>query len=95
VRDSKRNEELRNELARVLAEIDDGLLSFASPDARYEWHALRSTWLDPVAGVAGAGEDLATVVRKVQRFTAILRTLSTPPALEVREGGPEESLRPR
>ena len=75
MRDRERSEELRQELDRVASEIDDGLLSFASPEARREWTSVCSRWRASSNAIAIADEDLVVVVRKVQRFSAILRTL--------------------
>lgn len=71
---AKRNEELRHELDRAASEIDEGLLSFASPEAKHEWLAVRSRWW-PASGAGADDGDLVVVVQKIRRFGAILQTL--------------------
>ena len=75
MRDRERSEELRQELDRVASEIDDGLLSFASPEARQEWTSVCSRWRAASSATAIVGDDLVVVVQKVRRFSAILRRL--------------------
>lgn len=70
-----RKEELRQELDRIASEIDDGLLSFASPEARREWMSVCSRWRPPSNAAALNDDDLVVVVQKVNRFSEILRTL--------------------
>jgi hypothetical protein len=73
--DGGRREELCCELHRAAEEIDDGLLSFASPEARREWMSLRPRWQAASGAAAIVDDDLVVVVQKVRRFSAILRAL--------------------
>jgi hypothetical protein len=81
------NEQTSSEEFRMSAEsealardIEDGLLAFASPDARLEWDALRARW--PWSGQRRPGGDASSddepsvVIVKVRRFKAILGSLS-------------------
>lgn len=73
--DGGRREDLCCELDCVGSEIDDGLVSFASPEAKREWMAFRprSRALADAATIVDA--DLVVVVQKAKRFRAILRAL--------------------
>jgi len=73
--DPGQDEELRQELDRVASEINDGLLSFASPAARDEWGSVRSRWWPAPPAATLGDDDLVVVVQKVRRFSAILQTL--------------------
>jgi hypothetical protein len=68
-------EELRGELDRIALEIDDGLLAFASPEARREWTALWSRRQAASVAVTIVDDDLVVDVQKVRRFSEILRAL--------------------
>jgi hypothetical protein len=70
-------EHLVIEAESLARDIDDGLLAYASPDARMEWAALRARWpwassLHPSSPISSKDEDLAVIVGKVRRFRAIL-----------------------
>ena len=73
--DGGRREELCCELDRVASEVDDGLLSFASPEARREWMAFRPRWRAAPDAATIVEDDLIVVVQKARRFRAILRGL--------------------
>jgi len=72
--DRERSEELRQELDRVASEINDGLLAFASPEARHEWTSVCSRLRPALNAAAIVGDDLVVAMQKVRRFTEILRT---------------------
>ena len=71
-----RTESLVRKLAELAREIDEGLLSSASRDARIEWNVLCDTWpsaADVRSGVVGLSDDeLDEMIGKVQRFRDIL-----------------------
>jgi hypothetical protein len=75
MRDAGSREELRRELDRIASEIDEGLLAFASPEARREWTALWSRWQAASTAATHVDDDLVVDVQKVRRFSAILRAL--------------------
>lgn len=86
--DRWQREELCQELETFASEIDDGLLSFASAEAKHEWMSFVSRWR-PASSVATMDDDdLVVVVQKAQRFKGILRTMKA-------KGVPGNALRLR
>jgi hypothetical protein len=74
------NVRLTTESEALAREIDDGLIAYASPDARMEWDALRARW--PWSGQRRLSADAALddepeiVIVKLRRFRAILGSIS-------------------
>jgi hypothetical protein len=74
------NVRLTTESEALAREIEDRLITFASPDARLEWDALRARW--PWSGQrrpsvdASSDDEPEIVIVKVRRFKAILGSLS-------------------
>ena len=68
---------LRDQIEHVASEIDEGLLSFASPEARQEWAAVCTHWRENVRGPSFAEDDLSIILTKVRRFGDILRHVKT------------------
>jgi hypothetical protein len=70
---------LVGELCALAGEINAGLISTASREARREWRLLRRQWpssQELEAGRMGLSEgELVVMVGKVRRFKAILETL--------------------
>jgi len=75
MRERGSHEDLRRELDSIASEIDDGLLAFASPEARREWTALWSRRQAASVAVTIVDHDLVVDVQKVRRFSEILRAL--------------------
>ena len=71
--DPVRSEQIRDQIERVAAQIDDELLSLASPEARQEWASARTLWRGSTSKLVA--EDLAVVLTKVRRFGDILRDM--------------------
>jgi hypothetical protein len=69
-----RSEQIRDQIERAAAQIDDDLLSLASPEAREEWASARTRWRGG-AGAKLVADDLAVVLTKVRRFGDILRDM--------------------
>ena len=70
--DPRRSEQIRDQIEHVASEIDDDLLSLASPEAREEWASARTQWR---GGAKLVADDLAVVLTKVRRFGDILRDM--------------------
>jgi hypothetical protein len=74
------NVRLCTESEALAREIEDRLISYASPDARMEWDALRARW--PWSGQrrpsidASPDDEPEIVIVKVRRFRAILGSIS-------------------
>jgi hypothetical protein len=68
-----RLEQLRDEIELVASEIDDGLLKHASPEAKEEWEAARTSWRGAADRSTLVDEDLSVILTKVRRFGDILR----------------------
>jgi hypothetical protein len=77
-----RSEQLRDQIEHVAAEIDDDLLSVASPEAREEWASARVQWRGGAGVPKLVADDLAVVLGKVRRFGAILREMKGRASLE-------------
>ena len=71
--DPVRSEQIRDQIERAAAQIDDDLLSLASPEARQEWASARTLWRGAASKLVA--EDLAVVLTKVRRFGDILRDM--------------------
>jgi hypothetical protein len=75
--DPQRSEQLRDQIEHVAAEIDEDLLSLASPEARQEWVSARTQWRGGAGVPKLVADDLAVVLGTVRRFGDILRDLRT------------------
>ncbi|HVU51376.1 MAG TPA: hypothetical protein VHL80_11850 [Polyangia bacterium] len=80
--DPVRSEQIRAQIERAAAQIDDDLLSLASPEAREEWASARTLWRGGVGAPKLVADDLAVVLTKVRRFGDILRDLKGRASLE-------------
>jgi hypothetical protein len=78
-----RSEQIRDQIERVAAQIDEDLLALASPEAREEWASARTLWRGGVGAPKLVAEDLAVVLTKVRRFGDILRDMRGRTSLEV------------
>ncbi|HEX4404983.1 MAG TPA: hypothetical protein VH560_09155 [Polyangia bacterium] len=74
------NVRLTTESETLVREIEDRLLTYASPDARREWDALRARWpwsrQRRSSIEASPDDEPEVVIGKVRRFKAILGSLS-------------------
>jgi hypothetical protein len=73
--DPVRSEQIRDQIERAAAQIDDDLLSLASPEARQEWASARTLWRGGAGAPKLVADDLAVVLTKVRRFGDILRDM--------------------
>jgi hypothetical protein len=80
--DPVRSEQIRDQIERAAASIDDDLLSLASPEAREEWASARRSWRGGVGAPKLVADDLAVVLTKVRRFGDILRDMRGRASLE-------------
>jgi hypothetical protein len=80
--DQRRTEKLRIEIEHVASQIDDELLSLASPEAREEWRSARSLWRGGGGAPRLVDDELAVVLGKVRRFGDILRDMRGRASLE-------------
>jgi hypothetical protein len=80
--DPVRSEQIRDQIERVAAQIDDDLLSLASPEAREEWASARTLWRGGGGAPKLVADDLAVVLTKVRRFSDILRDMKGRASLE-------------
>ena len=80
--DPIRTEQIRDQIEHVASEIDDDLLSLASPEAREEWASTRSQWRGGAGAPKLVADDLAVVLTKVRRFSDILRDMKGRAAAE-------------
>ena len=80
--DARRSEQIRDQIEHVASEIDDDLLSVASPEAREEWASARTQWRGGAGAPKLVADDLAVVLTKVLRFEAILRDMKGRASLE-------------
>ena len=80
--DPVRSEQIRDQIERVASQIDDDLLSLASPEARQEWASARTLWRGGRGAPKLVADDLAVVLTKVRRFGDILRDMKGRASLE-------------
>ena len=73
--DPRQSERIRDQIEHVASEIDDDLLSLASPEAREEWASARTQWRGGAGSPKLVADDLAVVLTKVRRFGDILRDM--------------------
>jgi len=70
-------EALTSEAETLTREIEGGLLTFASSEAREEWFTFRVRWLSTPA--QGGDDGFAADVQKLRRFRTILEERSRQP----------------
>ena len=80
--DPVRSEQIRDQIERVAALIDDDLLSLASPEARQEGLSARTLWRGGRGAPVLVADDLEVVLTKVRRFGDILRDMKGRASLE-------------
>ena len=80
--DPRRSERIRDQIEHLASEIDDDLLSLASPEARQEWASARAQWRANAGAPKLVADELDVVLGKVRRFGAILRDMKGRAALE-------------
>jgi hypothetical protein len=80
--DLRRSDRIRDQIEHLASEIDDDLLSLASPEARAEWASTRAQWRGGAGIPRLVADELDVVLGKVRRFSAILRDMKGRATLE-------------